>query len=60
MNEESKNIKKEEKEKRQMISFSETDEKGNFREVYGYIDKKSDGQSFEERVKEMAERIKKR
>ena len=60
MNDENREINKEEKEKRQMVSFSETDEKGNFRETCGYIDKKSDGLSFEERVKEMAERIKKR
>ena len=58
--EEEKNKKEEAKIERQMVSFSNFDEKGNFRETYGYIEKESDGPSFEERIKEMSERIKKR
>ena len=59
MNEEAKNIKKEEKEKRQFFSFSTIDEKGNFREVYGYIEKDQNDIPFDERIEQMTERIKK-
>lgn len=53
--------KEENNEKKEMISFSEIDENGVFREAYGYIEKRdNDDKSFEERIKEMQERIKKR
>lgn len=62
MNEQT-NLKKEniKEEQKEMISFSEVDKEGHFKETYGFIEKRNYGnQSFEERIKEMSEKIKKR
>lgn len=51
----------EEKRLKKMISFSEIDQNGNFIETYGYIDDEvKENQTFEERIKEMQEKIKKK
>ena len=51
----------EEKKPKKMISFSEIDQNGNFIETYGYIDDEvKENQTFEERIKEMQEKIKRK
>lgn len=47
-----------------MVSFSEIDENGVFREAYGYIESKSTDEEadeyFMQRIKEVSEQIKRR
>ena len=66
MNEE-KNIKKEDyvnNKEIKMVSFSEIDENGVFREAYGYIEPRNVDEEadeyFAKRIKEVSEQIKKR